>query len=966
MRKLVVMMLALAMLSVLSYAQLKGGDIYGTVVLQDGSRVPGVLVTLTSDVTGKKTTISSEQGNFRFLVLPPGSYDLTFTLDGFKTVARKGIGVSLGQTVTLNILMETSTLKEEITVQGKVAVIDTRKTSVATNITKEMVDSLPTARNPWTVLTAVPGVMVDRVDVGGADSGQQSVFFANGGDTNDTTWTVDGANITDPAAIGSSPAYLNVNSYSELQVSAGSNDITAQTGGIQLNFVTKRAGNKVSGDFHLYIEDAKWEMNQTPTSYMTSNHLVVPGINRLYQYGINLGGPIVKDKVWWFGSYAIQDIHKRTEANLEDATFLISAYAKLNFQFGNTSGDFHYSEDTKKKWGRTYLSPSQQDNGSLWDQVGPTKLYYGGLSQVMGNLLLNFKTIYTTGGFQLDPRGSNQNMTTGHEEGAEFKILDGWQRIEGSCYNYITKRTSLDFAADGNYFLEGALGGDHEIKFGVDYYQADTTSQTLYPGQRIVYVYRSDPASNYLGIYPDVILDVNFYRISGYIQDTMTFGKLTAAVGFRYDKEQGGLNPFTQPYFTWYEPGSAHNGERMFADEITALNIAKFKVPVNWSILSPRLSLTYDITGNGKNVIKLAAGRYMSQSGNNMASRYIPYRYGWAYWTDANADEKPQYDEVGSLFYTEYFDKVNKITGRNNVTYADDYNTPKIDELTLTFEKALLEDIGVSLTGFYKKRSNLAFDVNSRGESSAVSKGIMEGGAIETSANWIQNGTVTVGGTQVPYYVQLETPVGTYYYNYKDSYYTYLGAQLVVNKKLSNRWMANLSFTLQDWKRHLAKSDLLELNNYDFFNEGQVAQATTGSGLRDIWVNSRWLVKLSGMYQFPFGLNFTAFFQAKDGNAQPLRRIVRTPMGTRYFYMNGEKCGDRRLPMFWMLNLGLEKTFAISEGVSATLVADWYNATNNQIVLKENLTITSTLPTSVAPTMWSDPGVFQFGVRVNF
>jgi hypothetical protein len=709
--------------------------------LADGSKVPGVLVTITGDLIGKKTTISTDQGNFRFLALPPGAYDLKLELEGFKTQIRKGVEVSLGKTASLNILMETSTLKEEVTVIGKVGAIDMRKTTVGVNVDSKTVASIPTARNPWTVLSTIAGIMLDRVDVGGADSGQQSNFLAGGGNTDDTTWNVDGANITDPSAIGAAPAYLNINAYQEVQVTLGANDISAQTGGVQLNYVTKRAGNKHAGDFHLYVEDKAWEMKQTRTPYQVSRGIVIPGVNRLYQYGVGLGGPIITDKLWWYGSWAIQDIVKRTESGATDSTWLVSGYAKLNFQLGNTSGDFHLSHDAKKKWGRTILSPSQQNDGSLWDQDGPGYIIYGGLSHVFGELMLNAKAVKTLGGFTLDPRGANINPATGHNEGGDWKFVDGGARYEDGLYHYKTDRTSLDVSMDGNYFLEGFIGGDHEIKFGVDYFTADTTSYTLYPNQRIVYIYRETPEYNYLGIYPDHYSDVNFYRISGYVQDTMTFGKLTAAIGLRYDKEQGGLNHFTEPYFTYYEPGNPHNGERMYANYIGELDIKAYKVPANWSLISPRLSLTYDITGDGKNVLKLSVGRYMSQSGNQMANTYVPGRYGYAYWTDLNGDEKVQYNEVGELSKTDRFTNLDPITGMKVTKYEDGYNTPMLDELTLTYERALMEDLSISLTGFYKKRHNLTDDVSSKGEQAFNSKGIMPNGSIETAANWVRVAT---------------------------------------------------------------------------------------------------------------------------------------------------------------------------------------------------------------------------------
>jgi hypothetical protein len=375
--------------------------------------------------------------------------------------------------------------------------------------------------------------------------------------------------------------------------------------------------------------------------------------------------------------------------------------------------------------------------------------------------------------------------------------------------------------------------------------------------------------------------------------------------------------------------------------------------------------LTYDITGDGKNVVKLSAGRYMSQSGNNIAGNYVPYRYGYAEWTDANLDEVPQFNELGELYWDDLFVQVDPATGMNRVTYASDYNTPYLDELTLMFEKALTDDLAVSVTGFYKRRHNLSQDIDSRGELQYVNKGVMEDGTIETKDNWVQIDDTIVGGTTVPTYEQIETPLGLYYYNLKDAYTQYLGLQFVMTKKLSKNWMANVSFTWNDWKRHYDRNEQLNLNNFDFFDGSVVAPATTGSGLRDIWVNSSWMVKFTGMYQLPYGINVTGFFQAREGNPQPLRRRRGLSHGGQYLYQSGLKAGDERLPTFWMMNLGLEKTLKISDTVTATLVLDWYNATNNQIELKHNLGIGED-PAEPEPVMWTNAGLFQFGVRVNF
>jgi hypothetical protein len=173
----------------------------------------------------------------------------------------------------------------------------------------------------------------------------------------------------------------------------------------------------------------------------------------------------------------------------------------------------------------------------------------------------------------------------------------------------------------------------------------------------------------------------------------------------------------------------------------------------------------------------------MSQSGNRLAGSFFDYRYGFVYWSDCNGDEIPQYEELGELYYDAPFARLDPTTNLQRAAFSDDYNTPVLDELTVSFEKALTDDLAVSLTGFYKKKGNLAFIPDSRGETDNVFKGIMPDGSIETKDNWHYVGTTIVGGQEVPTYEQIVTPVGTYFYNLKDSYNQYLGLQFVMTKK---------------------------------------------------------------------------------------------------------------------------------------------------------------------------------------
>ena len=959
MKKLLTMLLAVVVLSGLTFAQGATSDIYGSVVLPDGSAIPGVAVTLTGEVIGKKVAVTSELGNFRFLKLPPGVVELKFELEGFKTVIQKGIRLFVGKNKTFNVQMETTTLKEVIEVKGKASVVDTRKTTVSVNISREMIQSLPTARNPWTILNLVPGMMVDREDVGGNESGQQSSFYGHGADSDDTTWNIDGANMTDPSAIGSAPAYLNINSYEELQVTLGNNDITAQTGGSQLNFVTKRAGNNYSGDFHLYVEDEAWEMNQTLPQQMIDDGLQSPGIFRLYQYGINFGGPIIKDKMWFFGSWGVQDIHSKTIAQTEDATWLVSGYAKMNFQFGNTAGHIQYTTDNKKKWGRMDLGAGSQEPTTGWNQIGPGSVITAGLQQVMGNLMLSAKFAYTDGGFSLIPGNSSDNYiddSTGHLLGTDNTIYGWWEFYGGGIPDYYsTNRDTLNLAFDGNYFAEDVMGGDHEIKFGVDYYTGTTTSTDLYPNQRALWVWDKNDPDYYKEVWfkSDTFIDYGFKRLSFYLSDTATFGKLTASLGFRYDKEQGSHNAVTNPGITF-------EGTPIFTEYMPAITVPARTIDASYTTISPRLSLTYDINGDGKNVVKLSVARYGSQSGNSIAS--FMGKVGWreidVYWADDGDHvlEAGEFSDDPSWWTWWNVDTANPADALSSNRFSDDFNSPLLDELTVSYEKALGDDIAVSLTGFYKKKHNLLHTV-----------GIMADGSVESKDNWYHGADYTfTNGKVAPVYYRHEAPVASYRSNYEDAYNTYMALQFAFAKRLADKWMANFSFTYADWSSTLSKDERYDHTNYDYYDGGVVAPESRGSGVRGIYVNSSWMAKLSGLYQLPYGINITGVLSAREGYVTPYYELTSRPvgLGTTAIYEPGKKMGDDRLPNFWMLSLGLEKSFKVSDTASATLFVDVYNVTNNVTTLKVETRLGRTTTDNILRVL--NPGLFQFGVRVNF
>ncbi|HUU05672.1 MAG TPA: carboxypeptidase regulatory-like domain-containing protein [Patescibacteria group bacterium] len=995
MKKLLTLCLAVAVLSVLAFGQQSStADIYGTVVLPDGSSIPGVAVTISGDVGATKTAVTSEEGNFRFVGLPPGNYELKFELEGFKTVIRKGIRMYVGKNLTLTVPMETTTIKEEIVVTAQANILDTRKTSVGINISKEDINRLPQARNPWSIINLIPGMMVDREDVGGNESGQQSGFYGQGGVSNDVAWNIDGSNVTDVSAFGA-PAYLDPNAYDEIQVSLASNDITAQTGGVQLNFVSKKGGNKFSGDFHLYAEDERWQLNPKAKEGLPSSY-TSPGVLRLYQYGLNLGGPIIKDKLFFAGSWSIQDIHAKTTSGLEDTTLLNSAYAKLTANLGNTQADFTMHNNNKQKWNRTDWGSEFQEVGTLWRQSGPGYTWMGSLQQTLGNLLLSAKYNHTTNPFNLHPNSSTfdsaNRMVVGPEMTFSFDNPAGFYASGGYLWQDINRITD-NFILDGNLFVENKLGGDHEIRFGVDYFSNHTMTDQYYTNMRgVLYTSQFNDIAPVEGFtWPDTVLiatngprDTTTFRMSGYLSDTISFNKLVVSLGLRYDSEWGSLNAKNVKGFTL-------DGATIPALEpfVGARDLPAMDSPAKWQTFAPRLSFTYDIGGDGKNVLKLSAARYSQPAGTILAT--FIWNAGSHFmrlpWSDANHDGSPQLNEITVLtpqqiidmqnanpetwggdwpvqpydplysFYGGYypiitfqgFDYTDPNNTQSSNRFDPDFKSPLMTELILQYEHALSDDMAVSIQGIYKKSTNIQRNLS-----------IWSDGTLESKADWTLAGIDPVTQGEAWSRNRFDQ-IGLYRTNFKERYRQYMALQLLFTKKLTSKWMGDLSFTYADWSDNLSRDEELDLTNFDYFNKGAYAPAAGGSGMTGVLTNSRWMVKLSALYKLPFGFDISTSFAAREG--YPVKLFDARYAG-KNMMTQGKKLGDDRLPTLWTLNLSLQREIRFSEGTRAVLHVDGMNITNNNTTL--NMVATLGSANRGNPTRILNPGLFMFGVNLYF
>src|SRR6188768_117831 len=221
------------------------GSIFGKVTDPSGGVLPGVTVTVTgSALQAPLVATTSESGTYQFPSVPIGTFTVTFELASFKKAQRPNVVISTGFNAGVDQKLEIGSMTEEVTISAASPVVDTKKTTTGATFTADVLEKIPTARDPWQVVNMTPGVQAG-LNVGGSASGQQVGLNSRGTGAN-VQWNLEGGSITDLSS-NSSPSYFNFDSFSEIQVTNGGGDVTVQSSGLSINLVTKSGSNVFKG-----------------------------------------------------------------------------------------------------------------------------------------------------------------------------------------------------------------------------------------------------------------------------------------------------------------------------------------------------------------------------------------------------------------------------------------------------------------------------------------------------------------------------------------------------------------------------------------------------------------------------------------------------------------------------------------------------------------------------------------------
>ncbi len=370
-----------------AFAQEQTGVLQGRVTDSSGGVLPGVTVTVSSEAIlgGSRTTVTGDTGTYRLPNLPVGTYELRVELAGFDANVFQGIRVQAGTTYTVDGRLGVASVAESVTVNGESPVIDSGSTAVGFTFTKEIMNTVPNARDVWAMVAQSPGVTTSAVNVGGTQTGNQLTFRGHGVDPRQNTYILAGANVTDNSNNGASQFYFDVDSFDEMQVQTNSHNAEVQTPGMVINVVPKSGGNQFRGAASVYFGNESIQSNNVDDDLRARGVDRASNLNKYFDAGFDVGGPIVRDKFWFWGAYRWQEVENFITGTSNpdgsfpiDRTFLWYPSVKIIWRptlAHNVSGYFNLAEEGSLQ-SRSERAASARDHTGPAGRTDPANLRF--------------------------------------------------------------------------------------------------------------------------------------------------------------------------------------------------------------------------------------------------------------------------------------------------------------------------------------------------------------------------------------------------------------------------------------------------------------------------------------------------------------------------------------------------------------------------------------------------------------
>jgi outer membrane receptor protein involved in Fe transport len=951
--------LVLCMLAIATPAMPQGvGSIGGTVTDPSGGVLPGASVTLTAVAGGVgsgQTTVANEQGAYQFTRLIPGIYTVKAELQGFRPAEQRSIEVNSDQVSRADLKLEIGTLAEGVTVSGEAPLLDTSTALKQTVISRDVLEALPNRTDVWSIARVIPGVVMSKVDVGGTEQFLQSSASVRG-NANENKFTIDGMDVSSLDGNASiATMYLDPYAFQETNFMMGAGSAENSNGGLTFNMVTRSGTNRLHGgamyngtfgslsDFRNFDADLRTQLLAgVPARALAANPNIEPhaDIEKMYDVGAWLAGPIVRDRLWFAGTWHDQrmDAFRLGSYNPDgtqviDDNIMWTTTAKASWQM-TRSAQLSYFHNLQ------YKLIGHRGGGTFAD--GRARNYndkYPTVNQLKYTSPIGTKMVFdiTYSRFRADDAfGSRPEVKPG-----DIAVNDTTTQVSEVA---LPSYRAIDMHRDQVRSSFSWFQGRHDVKVGYEYVNAARISRFWstsglranfaggVPTSVNTYLTQITQSDTTYGADIDELFRYRADEHGLFVQDRWTpFRKLVLNVGVRYETSSSFLPATCRPD-TQFFPGACF-------DKVTAPSFGD---------VSPRFNLVYDLMGDGRTALKFAANRYNQPinislierlnpvaTGNNPVSDTRPWTVcavGQRISCDVNGDRIPQLSELGpSPGYV--FPGV-------GARYADDLQRPVSNEFTIELQRQLPQNMVLS-GGYTHKQTR---------------RNIGQIDTVQTLASWGAPITVTevTSGEVVQVWRRGTSGSALLFDNSAEEDTDYHGGDITLNKRMSNRWslMGGASWGIVKAETRGGVRSNPHIINY--FDNQPLAGA-----------DRPWSYRLSGVYELPYGISASGTWQYQAGAPEDTTVLVTNqtitlPQGNQELRVR--EFGDRRLPTVAGLDLSFRKNFRVGTRSFSPRI-DIFNATNEA-------TVTSRI-TQLGPTYERISGIqrarlMKVGLNVEF
>jgi outer membrane receptor protein involved in Fe transport len=926
------------------------GKIIGTVTDSSGAAVPSATVTVKSTALfSPKSTTTQADGSFLFDLLPLGNYELSIKAAGFRTFAQTGIVLTAGFTATINPSLAVGDVTEVVRVESD-PVVDLQSVQTTTTFSEALLQDIPSGRDPWSTVAQMPGAIAGTFDVAGNNSYQQSVMQIHGSTPGEQIYSYNGLNLNWPGSVGGfTQFYTNHDSFEEFQVVSDNAPASVPIGGVYMNMVTKSGSNQVHGAASIYYLTAALQADvKFPTFNGTPQQSGTP-FDMTRDTTVSLGGPLLKDRWWLFGSYRRYDLRQRNLASVNQAG---QPNIDVNHQT-NTDLRSDYQINAKNKFSFVWLYNEQNrffrpdgtrpffSQETTWRQIEPAYVLEGlWTSQITNNLILDGRVGWNKLVF---PLGYQPGV------GNSINIQDSDAQTETGApiYSFINPAWVLRYSVSASWY-KGNLHGSHNFKFGFEAGKAyNAYSYRVNQGiNEILNFGGVGPQFGQIVAYNAPTKQKNYFGdTSFYVQDTWRFtSRLTLDLGGRYDN------------FHTYYPKQTTDPGAIFPQLFLPGSFAASGNLVNWNTFSPRLGVAYDLTGKGRSVLRFGYSRFYKIEGTGLAESANPVGLASLTfnWNDVNDDGIPQQSEWLDL------SQATSAAGGQSTNINRKMSRPYADQVSVGYQTQLWRDLSVSATYYYRTKKNAIGRINT-----AVSPSDYVAVTKDASGAPFTNGLT---GQPITLFSFAPADDRTLGFNYlvtnipqlDDN--AYHGLEFTAVKRLSNKWQLLSGFTIQRQKGAFGRGFADEATGDDF-NDPNLDINRKNNYLNS---DSTYIFKLDSSYEFPWKIGTSVNFQHYTGFP------IQTAQSFSVQQANGnpvpetvivQPAGPLRLPSVNLLNLRVTRDFVVSDRVHIIPAMDFFNVTNAQTVTGKVGSIGSSY---LFPFSTINPFVTRLGLRVTF